>query len=69
MNGNGNGKNELGILYGIIIAIILGTLIGGFAPGFAKHTEVLGEIFLTLLRMIVVPTCHFLNGGWYYELR
>jgi Na+/H+-dicarboxylate symporter len=59
MNGNGNGKNELGILYGIIIAIILGTLIGGFAPGFAKHTEVLGEIFLTLLKMIVVPLVIF----------
>ena len=59
MNGNGNGKNELGILYGIIIAIILGTLIGGFTPGFAKHTEVLGEIFLTLLRMIVVPLVIF----------
>ena len=59
MNGNGNGKNELGILYGIIIAIILGTLIGGFAPSFAKHTEVLGEIFLTLLKMIVVPLVIF----------
>ena len=59
MNGNGNGKNELGILYGIIIAIILGTLIGGFAPSFGKHTEVLGEIFLTLLRMIVVPLVIF----------
>lgn len=59
MNGNGNGKNELGILYGIIIAIILGALIGGFAPDFAEHTHILGDIFLTLLKMIVVPLVIF----------
>ena len=50
---------ELGILYGIIIAIILGAIIGGFVPGFAEHTHILGDIFLTLLRMIVVPLVIF----------
>ena len=48
-------KVSLGLLYGIVIAIIAGALIGGFAPDFAVHTTVLGEIFLNLLMMIVVP--------------
>lgn len=55
MNENGNSKSSLGLLIGIVIAIIAGTLIGGFAPGFAKHTGILGEVFLKLLKMIVVP--------------
>ena len=56
MNGNENKpKVSLGLLYGIIIAIIAGAIIGGFAPGFAVHTTILGEIFLNLLKMIVVP--------------
>lgn len=59
MNENRNGKNELGILYGIIIAIILGALIGGLFPDFAEHTHILGDIFLTMLRMIVVPLVIF----------
>ena len=59
MNENRNGKNELGILYGIIVAIILGAIIGGFAPSFAEHTHILGDIFLTLLKMIVVPLVIF----------
>lgn len=52
-------KVSLGLLYGIIIAIVAGTLIGGFAPDFAAHTTVLGEIFLNLLMMIVVPLILF----------
>ncbi len=48
-------KVSLGLLYGIIIAIVAGALIGGFAPEFAVHTTILGEIFLNLLKMIVVP--------------
>ena len=56
MNENGNKpKVSLGLLYGIVIAIIAGALIGGFAPGFAIHTTILGEVFLNLLKMIVVP--------------
>ena len=48
-------KVSLGLLYGIIIAIAAGAIIGGFAPSFAVHTTILGEIFLNLLKMIVVP--------------
>ena len=59
MNENGNAKGNLGLLYGIIIAIILGGLIGGFAPDFAESTHILGDIFLTLLKMIVVPLVIF----------
>ena len=58
MNENENGskpKVSLGLLYGIIVAIIAGAIIGGYAPGFAVHTTILGEIFLNLLKMIVVP--------------
>ncbi len=58
-NGNGTSKSELGLLYGIIIAIILGAFIGGVFPDFAKHTHILGDIFLALLRMIVVPLVIF----------
>ena len=56
MNENENKpKVSLGLLYGIVIAIVAGAIIGGFAPGFAVHTTILGEIFLNLLKMIVVP--------------
>ena len=48
-------KVSLGLLYGIVIAIVAGALIGGYAPDFAIHTTILGEIFLNLLKMIVVP--------------
>ena len=43
------------ILIGIIIAIIFGTIVGGWLPGVAVKTSILGEIFLNLLKMIVVP--------------
>ena len=56
MNENQNKpKVSLGLLYGIVIAIVVGALIGGFAPSFAAHTTILGEVFLNLLKMIVVP--------------
>ena len=58
MNENENGnkpKVSLGLLYGIIIAIVAGAIIGGYAPNFAVHTTILGEVFLNLLKMIVVP--------------
>ena len=56
MNNNENKpKVSLGLLYGIVIAIVAGAIIGGFAPGFAVHTTILGEIFLNLLKMIVIP--------------
>ena len=50
-----NQKSVSGLLYGIVIAIVAGALIGGFAPNIAIHTTILGEIFLNLLKMIVVP--------------
>ncbi len=59
MSENGNRKGNLGLLYGIIIAIIVGTLVGGLAPDFAERTHILGDIFLTLLKMIVVPLIIF----------
>ncbi len=48
-------KVSLGLLYGIIIAIVAGAFIGGYAPDIAVHTTILGEVFLNLLKMIVVP--------------
>ena len=48
-------KVSLGLLYGIIIAIVAGAIIGGYAPDLAVHTTILGEVFLNLLKMIVVP--------------
>ena len=49
---NGGGYN---ILLGIIVAIVVGIIIGGWLPGVAAKTHILGEIFLNLLKMIVVP--------------
>ena len=49
---NGGGHN---ILIGIIVAIVVGIIIGGWLPGVAAKTHILGEIFLNLLKMIVVP--------------
>ena len=48
-------NSSLSLLYGIIIAIVAGALIGGLFPSFAAHTSILGEIFLNLLKMIVIP--------------
>lgn len=50
-----NNSSHKTILYGIVAAIITGFLFGGFLPSFAKHFSILGEIFLNLLMMIVVP--------------
>ena len=59
MSSNGKSKGNIGLLLGIIIAIIFGALVGGLAPDFAKHTHILGDIFLTLLKMVVVPLVIF----------
>ncbi len=59
MSNNGNSESNFGLLIGIVIAIVVGTLVGGFAPGIAVYTEVLGDIFLTLLKMVVVPLVIF----------
>ena len=52
---NENKNSSFALLYGIVIAIVAGALIGGIFPGFAAHTTILGEIFLNLLKMIVIP--------------
>ena len=49
---NGGGHN---ILIGIIVAIVVGIILGGWLPGVAAKTHILGEIFLNVLKMIVVP--------------
>lgn len=51
----GNTSRHYKILVGIGLAIIAGFIIGGIFPGFAVKTSILGEIFLNLLMMIVVP--------------
>lgn len=51
---SGNGSPDF-ILIGIIIAIILGTFTGGWFPDIAIKFKVLGEVFLNLLMMLVVP--------------
>jgi solute carrier family 1 (high affinity glutamate transporter) protein 1 len=43
------------IMTGIIMAIVFGVPVGGFAPELGVHLYVLGEIFLSALKMIVVP--------------
>ena len=50
-----NKNSSLNLLFGIVIAIVAGALIGGIFPDFAGHTSILGEIFLNLLKMIVIP--------------
>ncbi len=59
MNQNGHTESNFGLLIGIVVAIVLGALFGGFVPEYAKHTHVLGDIFLTLLNMVVVPLVIF----------
>ncbi len=50
-----NNNTHKKILLGIIVGIILGVLFGGFLPGLSKNFAILGDIFLNLLMMIVVP--------------
>ncbi len=55
MEKNKNNRAERGLLYGILITVAAAILIGGFFPEYAVHTKLLGDIFLNLLKMIVVP--------------
>jgi Na+/H+-dicarboxylate symporter len=43
------------VLYGIIAAIVVGALLGGLAPGVGVRLALLGELFMSALKMIVVP--------------
>jgi len=56
---SGASQKRSRLLIGIIIAIILGTVIGGWFPNFAMKVSILGEIFLNLLMMLVIPLIMF----------
>lgn len=43
------------LLVSIVIAIILGFVIGGIFPKFAIHLSLLGEVFINILMMLVIP--------------
>ena len=38
-----------------LLGIILGILTGYYFPGFMKHLKILGDVFLGLLKMIIIP--------------
>ncbi len=52
---DGGERRRFYVLYGIIIAIVVGVVIGGLLPDLAVGFSFLGEMFLNLLMMIVVP--------------
>lgn len=55
-NGSGNeSRSNRRIMTGIILAIALGVLVGGLAPDLGRHSYVFGEVFLSALKMVVVP--------------
>ncbi len=43
------------LLYTTLFSVITGILVGGFFPEHAVHTKIFGDIFLNVLKMIVVP--------------
>ena len=43
------------LLYATLIAVVAAIVIGGIFPQYAIHTTILGDVFLNLLKMIVVP--------------
>ena len=48
-----------GLIIGATIGIGLGLFAPGMVPGYVKHTKFFGDVFINLLRMIVVPTIFF----------
>ncbi|MFC1489948.1 dicarboxylate/amino acid:cation symporter [Candidatus Latescibacterota bacterium] len=51
-----NNSNHVSIsTYSIIIAVILGGFLGHFAPGFSIHLKIIGDIFLNILFVLVIP--------------
>lgn len=48
-------NKDLILLYATLVAVIAATLIGGIFPQYAGHTVIFGDIFLNLLRMIMLP--------------
>ena len=49
------GKGSRIILYGIIVGIVLGGLVGTFAPEVGESLGFVGDLFLQMLKLIVVP--------------
>lgn len=43
------------LLVGIIAGVVAGVLLGGLAPGLARSLGLVGELFLNLLMMLVIP--------------
>lgn len=43
------------LIFWIIIGLFFGTLVGGFFPEMGKKFGILGEVFMNLLKMIVIP--------------
>jgi proton glutamate symport protein len=50
-----NRKKGFGLTSQIFIALVLGIAFGFLCPRYAVHLKVLGDIFLRMIRMIVVP--------------
>jgi solute carrier family 1 (high affinity glutamate transporter) protein 1 len=48
-------KSGQGLLLGILAGIVIGGLIGWFSPEFALNIKFIGDLFLRLLFMLVVP--------------
>lgn len=38
-----------------VLAVVLGAAVGTFAPGVGEHLKILGDVFLHLVQMVVVP--------------
>ncbi len=43
------------LVYWIALGIVLGAVVGGAFPGVGRSVDILGEVFLNLLMMLVVP--------------
>ena len=50
-----NPSHQRAILIGIVAGVALGLVCGIFLPSFSVHLELLGSLFMKMLKMIVVP--------------
>ena len=46
---------RLGLSGWIVIGLLAGVLVGSVAPDFAKQLKPLGDVFIRMIKMIVVP--------------
>lgn len=51
----GKPKGQTRLLVAIVVGAVGGLLLGWFAPGAARATGIFGDLFLLMLRMLVVP--------------